>query len=45
MMTNVTALGERPAWKALEVHYKQIHKVLLHQMFQDDPSRGERFTL
>jgi glucose-6-phosphate isomerase len=45
MMTNVTALNERPAWKALEAHYKQIHKMLLRQMFQDDPSRGERFTL
>jgi glucose-6-phosphate isomerase len=45
MMTNMTALSERPAWKALEAHYEQIHKMSLRQMFQDDPSRGERFTL
>jgi glucose-6-phosphate isomerase len=45
MTTKLIPLSERPAWKALEAHYEQIHKMLLRQMFQDDPARGERFTL
>jgi glucose-6-phosphate isomerase len=45
MTTKVTPLNERPAWKALGAHYQQIQKMQLRQMFQDDPARGERFTL
>jgi glucose-6-phosphate isomerase len=37
-------LSERPAWKALGEHYRQISGKLLRQLFADDPSRGERFT-
>ena len=45
MTTKVTPLNERSAWKALGAHYQQIQKMQLRQMFQDDPARGERFTL
>src|SRR5579862_8167383 len=44
MTTKVAPLSERPAWKALETHYQQIHNTDLKQLFADDPSRGERFT-
>ncbi len=45
MAAKVEALTERPAWKALEEHYQQIRDVHLRQLFADDSSRGERFTL
>ena len=45
MTTNSLPLGERPAWKALEEHYSQIKGKHLRELFADDPSRGERFTL
>jgi glucose-6-phosphate isomerase len=45
MTTKVAPLNERSAWKALEVHYQQIHGKQLKQLFADDPSRGERFTV
>ena len=35
---------ERPAWKALEAHYKKIRKLHLRKLFAEDPTRGERFT-
>src|SRR5436305_3076966 len=38
-------LNERPAWKALQTHYKEIQGKQLKQLFADDPARGERFTL
>jgi len=44
MTTKVTPLSARPAWKALEAHYQQIHSMQLKQLFADDPGRGERFT-
>ena len=37
-------LTERPAWKALEVHYATVRNRHLRQLFADDPHRGERFT-
>src|SRR5579883_936301 len=37
-------LKERPAWKALEVHYQQIRDVHLRTLFAQDPQRGERFA-
>ena len=44
-MTAETApLMERPAWKALETHYREIREVHLRELFADDPSRGERMT-
>jgi glucose-6-phosphate isomerase len=36
---------KRPAWKALEDHYKSIHKTHLRNLFADDPKRGERLTV
>ena len=45
MTTNSLPLGERPAWKALGQHYSQIKGKHLRELFADDPSRGERFTL
>lgn len=38
-------LRERPAWKALEAHYRQVCGLHLRQLFADDPRRGERLTL
>src|SRR5262245_66278135 len=34
----------RPAWKALEAHYKKLRKLHLRKLFADDPTRGERMT-
>ena len=45
MATKLTPLSERPAWKALESHYQKIHETSLRQLFADDPTRGERFTV
>jgi glucose-6-phosphate isomerase len=45
MAAKVEALTERPAWKALEANYQQVHDLQLRRLFADDPSRGERFTL
>jgi len=38
------ALTARPAWIALEEHYRKIRHVHLRQLFADDPQRGEHFT-
>ena len=37
-------LTERPAWKALEAHYKKIKQLHLRQLFADDSKRGERMA-
>ena len=39
------SLTRRPAWKALEAHYKQIRGAHLRQLFANDPKRGERFCV
>jgi glucose-6-phosphate isomerase len=36
---------ERPAWRALEAHYKQVRKLHLRELFAGDPKRGERMTV
>jgi len=41
---NARPLSERPAWKALEKHHREIHRLHLRQIFADDPSRGVRLT-
>src|ERR1700722_12388504 len=33
------------AWSALASHYKAASKLHLHQLFTDDPKRGERLTV
>jgi glucose-6-phosphate isomerase len=38
-------LTNRQIWKALGTHYESIRNVHLRTLFEDDPKRGERFTL
>ena len=40
-----TRLKERPEWRALEEHYREIRGVHLRELFAGDPSRAERFSL
>jgi glucose-6-phosphate isomerase len=42
--TEVLPLTARPAWKALEAHYKNIRGQHLRALFADDPTRGERLN-
>jgi glucose-6-phosphate isomerase len=35
---------KRPAWKALEGHYKRVRKLHLKKLPADDSTRGERMT-
>src|SRR6201996_7273428 len=42
--TSVPPLRERPAWQALQAHYEDIRGLHLRQLFDDDPTRGERLT-
>ena len=39
-----SALRSRPAWTALEAHYRAVRDRHLRQLFDEDRSRGERFT-
>jgi glucose-6-phosphate isomerase len=45
MTAGVPSLSERPAWKALETHFRTVRDLHLRQLFAEDPSRGERMTL
>jgi len=36
--------AKRPAWKALQLHYKKIRTEHLRDLFASDPARGERMT-
>src|SRR4030095_2339873 len=38
-------LTNRQSWKALETHYESIRNLHLRTLFENDPKRGERFTL
>jgi glucose-6-phosphate isomerase len=44
MKATIKPLTQRPAWKALTAHHKQIQKLPLRKLFADDPRRGQRFT-
>ena len=44
MKATIKALTQRPAWKALAAHHKQIQKLSLRKLFADDARRGQRFT-
>ena len=44
MTETLAPLTQRPAWKALEAHYKKIRKLHLRKLFAKDPQRGERLT-
>src|SRR5664279_454422 len=37
-------LTERPAWKALQEHYRAVRDLHLRQVFAGDPTRGTRLT-
>jgi glucose-6-phosphate isomerase len=37
-------LTQRPAWKSLAAHHKQIENLHLRKLFADDSRRGERLT-
>jgi glucose-6-phosphate isomerase len=39
-----TPTVERPAWKALDAHYKKVRKLHLRKLFADDATRGKRMT-
>jgi glucose-6-phosphate isomerase len=40
-----TALHRRPAWKALQAHYKEVRQQQLRSLFAGDPERGTRMTV
>jgi glucose-6-phosphate isomerase len=44
MTKGMAPLTGRPAWKALEAHYRQVQHLHLRELFADDPGRGERMT-
>lgn len=44
MKAPIKPLTQRPAWKALAAHHKQIQKLPLRKLFADDARRGQRFT-
>jgi glucose-6-phosphate isomerase len=39
------SLTQRPAWKALEAHYREVRKLHLRDLFAADAGRGERLTV
>jgi glucose-6-phosphate isomerase len=41
----VRSLTRRPAWKALQNHFKAIRSTHLRTLFAEDPGRGERMTV
>ena len=45
MKTMIKPLTQRPAWKALAAHYKQIQKRPLRKLFAEESQRGQKFTL
>jgi glucose-6-phosphate isomerase len=40
-----TPIADRPAWKALEAHYRKIRRLHLRKLFAQDAARGRRLTL
>jgi glucose-6-phosphate isomerase len=44
MKARTKALNKRPAWKALQAHYKEVRGLHLRDLFAGDPHRGERMT-
>jgi glucose-6-phosphate isomerase len=45
MKTTVRPLTQRPAWKALALHHKELRQSHLRELFARDPKRGERLTV
>ena len=44
MTPSSTPLKQLPAWQALEQHAATMRSATLHQLFADNPTRGEHFT-
>jgi len=44
MESNTNPLTQRPAWKALELHYAEVRNFHLRDLFAVDPARGTRLT-
>jgi glucose-6-phosphate isomerase len=44
-MTKLTSLDQRPAWRALEAHHQKIKDKHIKQLFAEDSTRGDRFTV
>ena len=44
MSSPAAKLTDRPAWKALEAHHREISARHLRDLFADDPERGNRLT-
>ncbi len=42
--TSIPMLRDRPAWRALSKHYQEIRELNLRDLFDRDPSRGERLV-
>jgi glucose-6-phosphate isomerase len=45
MTAAVAPLTRRPAWQALEGHYRQVRELHLRQLFADDAQRGTRLAV
>ena len=43
--TTTPKVTERPGWKALESHYRNVRNLHLRALFAEDPKRGERLAL
>jgi glucose-6-phosphate isomerase len=43
-INQIQPLTERPAWRSLQEHYKQLAPQHLRELFAKDPGRGERLT-
>ena len=43
--STVRPLTKRPAWKALQTHFRTIKEVHLRTLFEEDPGRGERLAV
>ena len=44
-ITDVPPLKQRPAWAELTAHYEQLEPQHLRELFDADPTRGERLTV
>ena len=44
VMPSVRTLRDRPAWRALEKHYEELHPKHLRELFAADAGRGERLV-
>jgi glucose-6-phosphate isomerase len=45
MASSTKALVDRPAWKTLAAHYREVKGLHLRELFEKDPRRGERLTV